>query len=81
MDLGLSPLANLLAGDAADGTMPSVGQHTRREIVHTWSPATGAYRTRPLHGGPDASVAPPMSAAAVAPYRAAIPTSCSTATT
>ena len=58
MDLGLSPLANLLAGDAADGTMPSVGQHTRREIVHTWSPATGAYRTRPLHGGPDASVVP-----------------------
>ena len=60
MDLGLSPLANLLAGDAADGTMPSVGQHTSpRDHPHV-EPRDGAYRTRPLRyiGGPDASVVP-----------------------
>ena len=56
--LELSALVNLLAGDAPDGTMPAPAGRIAREVVHTWDTTAGIYRTRPLHGGPEASVDP-----------------------
>lgn len=56
--LELSALVNLLAGDAPDGTMPAPAGQIAREVVHTWDTTAGIYRTRPLHGGPEASVDP-----------------------
>lgn len=56
--LELSALVNLLAGDAPDGTMPAPAGRIAREVVHTWDTTAGIYRTRPLHGGSEASVDP-----------------------